>query len=255
MARSETYEEFTAKFEPKKTTDDCYTPPEVYGCVLDWAHREYGFDLAKVARPFYPGGDYEREEYPEGCTVVDNPPFSILSRIVKHYQERGVGFFLFAPTLTCMGIRNCCKVVTGAGVTYANGASVNTSFVTNLDPAQARSAPDLRAELDAAIERLRREKTKALPKYEYPDEVLTAPMLARYSKYGIDFRVGPQECSFTRALDAQRGQGKAIYGSGYLISERAAAERAAAERAAAERAAAERFALSPRERDVIASLG
>ncbi|RGS91525.1 DNA-binding response regulator, partial [Collinsella sp. AF20-14LB] len=33
------------------------------------------------------------------------------------------------------------------------------------------------------------------------------------------------------------------------------AERAAAERAAAERAAAERFALSPRERDVIASLG
>ena len=154
MARGETYEEFTAKFEPKKTTDDCYTPPEVYGCVLDWAHREYGFDLAKVARPFYPGGDYEREEYPEGCTVVDNPPFSILSRIVKHYQERGVGFFLFAPTLTCMGIRNCCKVVVGAGVTYANGASVNTSFVTNLDAAQARSAPELRAGLDAAIERL-----------------------------------------------------------------------------------------------------
>ena len=250
MARGETYEEFTAKFEPKRTTDDCYTPPEVYDCVLRWAHREYGFDLAKVARPFYPGGDYEREEYPQGCTVVANPPFSILSKIVKHYQERGVGFFLFAPTLTCMGIRNCCKVVTGVGVTYANGASVNTSFVTNLDPAQARSAPDLRSELDAAIERLRREKAKALPKYEYPDEVLTAPMLARYSKYGIDFRVGPQECSFTRALDAQRVQNKAIYGSGYLISERAAAERAAAERAAAER-----FALSPRERDVIASLG
>ena len=201
MARGETYEEFTAKFEPKRTTDDCYTPPEVYDCVLRWAHREYGFDLAKVARPFYPGGDYEREEYPQGCTVVDNPPFSILSKIVKHYQERGVGFFLFAPTLTCMGIRNCCKVVTGVGVTYANGASVNTSFVTNLDPDQARSA-----------------------------------------------------------LDAQRVQNKAIYGSGYLISERAAAERAAAERAAAERAAAERaaaerFALSPRERDVIASLG
>lgn len=144
MARGETYEEFTAKFEPKRTTDDCYTPPEVYDCVLRWAHREYGFDLAKVARPFYPGGDYEREEYPEGCTVVDNPPFSILSKIVKHYQERGVGFFLFAPTLTCMGIRNCCKVVVGAGVTYANGASVNTSFVTNLDASQARSAPELR---------------------------------------------------------------------------------------------------------------
>ncbi len=239
MARGETYEEFTAKFKPKKTTDDCYTPPEVYDCVLDWAHREYGFDLAKVARPFYPGGDYEREEYPEGCTVVDNPPFSILSKIVKHYQERGVGFFLFAPTLTCMSVRGCCKVVVGAAVTYANGASVNTSFVTNLDAAQARSAPELRAELDAVIERLRREKSKALPKYEYPDEVLTAPMLARYSKYGIDFRVGPQECALVRALDVQRGQGKAIFGSGYLIS-RACSRRACSRRACSRRACSRR---------------
>ena len=40
-----------------------------------------------------------------------------------------------------MGIRNCCKVVTGVVVTYANGASVNTSFVTNLDPAQLAARP------------------------------------------------------------------------------------------------------------------
>ena len=240
MARGETYEEFTAKFEPKRTTDDCYTPPEVYDCVLRWAHREYGFDLAKVARPFYPGGDYEREDYSEGCTVVDNPPFSILSKIVKHYQERGVGFFLFAPTLTCMGIRNCCKVVTGVGVTYANGASVNTSFVTNLDPAQARSAPDLRSELDAAIERLRREKAKALPKYEYPDEVLTAPMLARYSKYGIDFRVGAAGVQLhegaRRAARAEQGDIRQRLPHIRACSRRACSRRACSRRACSRRA-------------------
>ena len=30
MAKGETYEEFVEKFKPKKTTDDCYTPNEIY---------------------------------------------------------------------------------------------------------------------------------------------------------------------------------------------------------------------------------
>ena len=79
---------------------------------------------------------------------VDNPPFSILSKIVAFYADHGIGFFLFAPTLTCMGIQRCSKVVAGAAVVYENGASVNTSFVTNLDPMLARSAPELRAAID-----------------------------------------------------------------------------------------------------------
>ena len=245
MPKSKTYDEFVGKFKPKRTTDDCYTPPEVFDAALSWACREYGIDPAKVVRPFYPGGDYEHDEYPEGCCVVDNPPFSILAKIVSFYVDHGVRFFLFAPTLTCMSIQRCSKVVTGATVVYENGASINTSFVTNLDPMIARSAPELRAAIDKAVERIRREKSKALPKYEYPLEVLTAPMLARYSKYGIDFGVRPEEASFTRGLDMQKQMGKAIFGSGYLI----------AERAAAERAAAERFALSRRERGIVAGLG
>ena len=40
-----------------------------------------------------------------------------------------------------------------------------------------------------------------------------------------------------------------------LLSERAAAERAAAERAAAERAAATKWELSPREIELVRSLG
>lgn len=204
MAKGETYEDFTAKFEPKRTTDDCYTPPEVFDAVLAWGCREYGIDPAKVVRPFYPGGDYEAAEYPEGCCVVDNPPFSILSKIVAFYQDRGVSFLLFAPTLTCMGVRRCSKVVAGASVAYENGARVNTSFVTNLDACEARSAPALRR----AVEEVQAAGGAAMPKYDYPPEVLTAPMLARYSKYGVDFGVEPQECEFIRAGHAARhGQG------------------------------------------------
>ncbi len=29
MAQGESYEQFVGKFKPKKTTDDCYTSPEV----------------------------------------------------------------------------------------------------------------------------------------------------------------------------------------------------------------------------------
>ena len=36
MAYNEIYEEFVEKFKPKKTTDDCYTPPEVYKLIKDW---------------------------------------------------------------------------------------------------------------------------------------------------------------------------------------------------------------------------
>ena len=70
-------------------------------------------------------------------------------------------------------------------------------------------------------------------------------------------------------MDEQKKIGKAIFGGGLLVSERAAAERAAAERAAAEKAAAERaaaekaaaekanaivFKLSERELGIVKSL-
>ena len=80
MPKSKTYEEFVEKFKPKKTTDDCYTPPEIYEAVKEWACLEYSIDPDTVVRPFWPGGDYEAFDYPEGCTVIDNPPFSILKK-------------------------------------------------------------------------------------------------------------------------------------------------------------------------------
>ena len=69
----EDYEGFVEKFKPKKTTDDCYTPPEIYEVVLGYVVDRYGVDPNRVVRPFWPGGDYEREEHSAGCCVVDNP--------------------------------------------------------------------------------------------------------------------------------------------------------------------------------------
>ena len=56
----EDYEAFVEKFKPKKTTDDCYTPDNVYDAVAGWVENEYGLSRDSFVRPFYPGGDFER---------------------------------------------------------------------------------------------------------------------------------------------------------------------------------------------------
>lgn len=94
------YDGFCEKFKPKKTTDDCYTPENVYETVRRWAVNRYALEGAEIVRPFWPGGDYEAADYPEGCAVIDNPPFSILANIVAWYNAHDVRFFLFAPSLT-----------------------------------------------------------------------------------------------------------------------------------------------------------
>ena len=251
------YEAFTQKFEPKKTTDDCYTPLQVYEAVAGWVETEYGVKRDTFVRPFYPGGDYEREQYPSGCVVVDNPPFSILTQILRFYCKRGIRFFLFGPTLTLFAGRglDVTYIPCDAPVTYENNAEVNTSFITNLDNCRVRTAPELYRRVKQANDMILKTQKKQLPRYEYPDAIITAAMVGRWSKYGVEYRLGKDECIQITALDSQRQAGKAIFGSGFFLSERAAAERAAAERAAAERAAAERWQLSERELRVMRSLG
>ena len=89
------YEGFVEKFKPKKTTDDCYTPPEVYEVIKDWVCNRYGINPEIIVRPFYPGGDFENFNYPEGCLVLDNPPFSILAKIKRFFPT----FLLFSTNL------------------------------------------------------------------------------------------------------------------------------------------------------------
>ena len=226
--KSKTYEEFVEKFKPKKTTDDCYTPPAVYEAVKDWAVKEYDIEGKEIVRPFYPGGDFENYDYPADCVVIDNPPFSILTKIVNWYIERGIKFFLFAPQLTLFSSHSGSFIVTDSKIIYENGANVPTSFVTNMDKYKIRS----------------------LPKYEYPHHVITSTKLAKLVNRGLEFFFSDEDLSFTRALDSQRPLKKALFGAGYLISEQKALEQKALEQK-------QRifWELSDREKEIIKNLG
>lgn len=223
------YDEFTEKFRPKLTTDDCYTPDEAYEAVLGWLREKVDIEGANIVRPFWPGADYRAYDYGKNDIVVDNPPFSILSKIIRFYLDKGVRFFLFAPHLTIFGSDSkhmCICIPCACGVRYANGAEVSTGFVSNLfGDTLAMSAPDLRRRIIEAQERARRVTAVKLPKYEYPPEVLTASMLGCLSAHGVEYSIKRCEAVGVRSLSSQRACGKAIFGSGFLISERKAAER------------------------------
>lgn len=265
--KSKTYEEFVDKFKPKLTTDDCYTPAPVYDAVKSWVCKEYGVKEEDIVRPFWPGADYEATEYPDGCVVLDNPPFSILSKIFRFFLDRGIKFFLFAPSLTALSGKDICMrinhIICCADIVYENGANVLTAFVTNLGDGETvlQTAPELGKTINDVCDRLRAAKT--FPKYEYPDHVVTAAMAQRYSKYGCVFRVKRSECVRISSLDHQKETGKAIFGSGLLLSTEAAERKRKAEeestfnRFSAEKertVEAKEWKLSDRERAIVAKL-
>ena len=246
LAAEAAYAQFVDKFKPKLTTDDCYTPENVMDAVQTWVAKEYHRDRSAFIRPFWPGGDYQKTEYPDGCTVVDNPPFSILAKICTWYQDRGIPFFLFGPALTICSARtvDVTYVCVGSNIVYENGAEVPTSFITNLDSCRLRTAPELYQAMEICNTQNKRIGKKELPKYTYPDEVLTAAIAQRWCHYGIEYRLEKSDCVRIGGLDAQKATGKSIFGSGFLLSERAAAERAAATR----------WPLSDRERAISSRL-
>lgn len=250
MAIGETYEEFVDKFKPKKTTDDCYTPEAVYDVILDYVVEKYGLQGRPVVRPFWPGGDYEKFDYPENCVVIDNPPFSILARILDFYVEKQIEFFLFAPQLLMMSSAGsrCNIIVTGNQIVYENKAVVDTSFVTSLgefkidvDSTLYRKVQDV---IDAENQNIKRLK------YSYPPEVLTTTTIQKLVGQGVDLRIKEEDCFFIRALDTQRKQKKSLYGAGFLLSNNATAEKKAAEK---NQTIA--WKLSDREREIIEKLG
>ena len=246
------YEGFVDKFKPKKTTDDCYTPQLIYDAILEWCRREYDIPVdAPIVRPFKPGGDYQCTVYPEGCYVVDNPPFSILAEIRRWYLARGIKYFLFAPALTILSSKiDDCAICTAAPIVYANGAEVNTSFVTNLaGDYVAMSAPSLRHTIDDAVEALAATEKKELPRYEYPDNVVTASMLNELSKRDEAVRIGRRSSARIGRLDAQVPIKKTIFGGGFLVGNAKASDIAKAKAKA--KVAPLVFELSQRERAII----
>ena len=247
---SKEYGEFTDKFKVKHTTDDCYTPEAVYNAVKEWTVKEFGLECRNIVRPFWPGGDFETYDYPENCVVIDNPPFSIYDKILKFYIEEGIDFMLFGPTLTLFKKYDCCYIVTNKVITYANGAKVSTSFVTNIDKVN-RIRCD--RSLNEAIEKAElegRPKKAGLTVIKYPYCVVSSALLCKTSR--VDFRVMKEDCAFI-----SHAGGKRIFGGGFLLSDRAAADRAAADRAAADMAVERKkevVQLLPEELDILMKL-
>ena len=108
------------------------------------------------------------------------------------------------------------------------------------------SAPDLGKRIKEAQEKAKGNGSVSLPRYEYPPEVLTSSMLGYLSTHGVEFKVMRDEVSPVplSALASQKAVGKAIFGKGWLISEKKAAEKIIVwELSEAEREAVRRISL------------
>lgn len=259
MARGESYQEFVDKFKPKKTTDDCYTPPAIYEVVKDWAVKEYKLGGKNIVRPFYPGMDYKSYDYKPGDVVIDNPPFSILASILDWYRERNIPFFLFAPGLTFFcHMKRGTLIVTNESVTYENGAIVNTGFITNMDTCAVRLSPTLAKGIREANTLNRKGNP---PKYIYPDNVMTYGVCSRCLVWGElvwgekDYKIPREEAVLICRLDSQRPRKKSIYGSGALVSDRVARDlKAMAKKRTIKEAEVKEWELSEREESIVDKL-
>ena len=87
--------------------------------------------------------------------------------------------------------------------------------------------------IDEADKRNRGESRIELPGYIYPRNVLCVQDFD-LAKHGQSLCFSDEDLQFTRALDAQKEKGKAIFGGGFLLSEAAAAKKSKAEEAALE---------------------
>ena len=239
------YESYIAKFQNnEKTTDDTYTPKDIYEAVLDYVRSIYPMEGKEVLRPFYPGGDYEHAEYPEDGVVIDNPPFSMFTKICKFYSERRIPFFLFGPGLTIFSCLEYCSVVVVAPqIEFSNGAKVKYNFATNLI---GDTLVTISPELSKAIAACPSQPQKAkFAKYRYPEELLSVSDMQTMAKGDLPFSVNRNEAVIVTNLDNHPKKG-GLSGNHLLIS-KAAAVKAAAVKVIP-------ITLSERERAIIDNL-
>ena len=243
------YESFLDKFEIKKTTDDCYTPKDVMDIIINYVNDKYPLKNKKIVRPFFPGGDYENIEYEDNMVVIDNPPFSIISKICKFYLKNGVKFFLFCPHLTAFSSDiDCTHIIASADITYENGATIKTAFVSNLF-GDIKIIGD--ADLYQKFKSLQERNKTNLPKYEYPNHIITVSKIAYCVEKGINLKFHKKEIKHYRGMDAQKKHGKALFGCGFIASDKAAAAAAAAVQ---KNENVIIWELSQREKEIIKSL-
>lgn len=206
-----------AKFtDCPKTTDDCFTPKDVYEAVVKYVGSIYDLTDKVILRPFYPGGDYRNAEYPENGVVIDNPPFSQFVPIVSFYSAANIPFFLFGNGLTIGRCYNyCTAVIVDTTITFENGAKVNCNFASNLyKDLQVVTSP----KLSKMIAECPSQDTKVnLPSFKYPDELLTISDLQSICRAGVDYQVRRSESHIVGNLDNYPKK-SGLFGAQLLVS-------------------------------------
>ena len=238
------YDSYVAKFtEKERTTDDTFTPKDVYEAVLQYVREVYDMTDKVVLRPFYPGGDFENAEYPENGVVVDNPPFSIFTKIVRFYSDRRIPFFLFGPGMTIGSCTRYCTAVIlgGGGITFENKAVVRCNFASNLfGDTVIMTAPrltELISKCESQVQKV------DLPTYEYPEELLSVSTMQTLAGGDVEFSVSRKECEIVRRLDAVD-----LFGGHWLLSKAKAKAKAKAKDII-------KIHLSEREKRIVKRLG
>lgn len=154
---------------------------------------------------------------------------------------------MFCPHLTAFGSDiDCTHIIASADITYENGAVIKTAFVSNL-------FGDVKIIGDSALhlkfKELQRNNKASLPKYKYPDNIITVSKISYCVEKGISLTFDKKDVKHCRRMDAQKKHGKGLFGSGFIASDKAAAA------AAAENDTIIIWELSEREKKIIKSLG
>lgn len=211
------------------TLDECYTPPAVYDTVLDYAVERYNLQDKHIVRPFIPGGDYQKYVYDKNDVVVDNPPFSITTKITKWYINHGIPFFLFVNALYGVSLSRglhgkATVIVTNANVSFDNKGTekrIKLGFVTNLEPKNIilRGDATLTNRLNGLI------KKKSFKRFHYPENFLKNNDILAALQRNVELKLTTDNCLFEDNLDYHKAQMHAksqpvkVFGGGYLVND------------------------------------
>ena len=212
------------------STDECYTPPAVYDTVLDYAVDRYGLQDKHIVRPFIPGGDYQRYVYDENDVVIDNPPFSMTTKITKWYINHDIPFFLFINGLYGVSLSRglhgkATVIVTNANVSFYNKGSekrIKLGFVTNLEPKNIiiRGDATLTKRLNGLV------KKKSFKRFHYPENFLKNNDILAALQRNVELKLTTDNCLFEDNLDYHKAQMHAkpqrfgVFGGGYLVNDK-----------------------------------
>lgn len=216
------------------TADECYTPPAVYDAVLDYTVERYNLRGKHVVRPFLPGGDFKKYVYGKNDVVIDNPPFSITTKIVKWYIANNIPFFLFINGLYGVSLSRglhgkATVIVTNANVSFYNKGiekRIKLGFVTNMEPNNIviRGDATLTNKLNGLVNK------KSFKRFRYPDNFLKNSDILSALQRNVELKLTTDNCLFEDNLDYHKAQTRdkaqrlSVFGGGYLVNDQLYAE-------------------------------